>query len=279
MSKRMKSKKKVTKTEIILLILAVIYILPIYTLVANSLKSYEEILHNPYSLPTSLNLQNYLTVFRGTDFFEALKNSLVCTVAVVGILVPLSSMSAYAIVRRDMKISNILYLYFIAGVIVPYQAYMIPLIKEFQVMGLLRTPLALVITYVAQFTPLSLFLYAGFIKSVPKEMEEAAEIDGCGPYKTFFRIVFPILKPCTSSVVIFLSVNVWNAFVQPMTIIGTSRWKILTVEINSFVQDKYFQQWNLTFATCFLALLPIAIVYLTMQNSIIGGLTGGSVKG
>jgi len=270
--------RKVTKTEIILLVLAIIYILPIYTLVVNSFKSYNEILQNPYSLPRRLSFDNYITVLRETAFLEALKNSFICTVIVIAILVLFSSMTAYAIIRRENKYNNLLYLYFIAGVIVPYQAYMIPLIKEFQVMGLLRTPMALILTYVAQYTPLSVFLYTGFIKSVPKEMEEAAVIDGCDPYRTFFEIVFPILKPCTSSVIIFFSVSVWNAFVQPMTIIGTTRFRILTVEIYSFVQDKYFQEWNLTFATCFLALLPISILYLTMQNLIIGGLTSGSVK-
>ncbi len=272
-------KKRVTKTEIVFLFLGLLYVFPIYLLIVNSFKTYGDIIKDPYFLPSSLYFGNFGKVFGETYFLEGLKNTLISTVVSVAVLVLLSSMSGYALIRRKGKINNYVYLFFVAGVLIPFQTYMIPIVKEFQIMGLLRTPISLIITYVAQYTPLSIFIYAGFMKSIPYEMEEAAVIDGCGPYKTFFTIIFPLIKACTSTIIIFFSISIWNAFVQPITILGTVKWKILFVQIYSFISDKYFQQWNLTFTACFMSLIPILVLYVIMQSRIISGITNGSVKG
>ncbi|TDF93831.1 carbohydrate ABC transporter permease [Paenibacillus piri] len=271
--------KKFFQVDLVFLILAVIYVFPLYIVVVNSFKSYQEALVNPYFLPEKWGLDNFIKVIEETYFLEALKNSLITTVIVVSFLVIFSSMTAYALIRRSSGINGFLYLFFIAGVLIPFQIYMIPLVKLLSILGILRTPLALMLTFIAQFTSLSVFLYTAFMKTIPKEIEEAAFMDGCGPYRTYFNMVFPLLKPCTASVIIFFSINVWNSFIQPMAILGTTRWKILFVEIYSFVQNDFFQQWHMTFAACFLSLLPITILYLFMQNLIIGGLAGGAVKG
>ena len=165
-----------------------------------------------------------------------------------------------------------------AGVLIPFQTYMIPLVKELNVLRILRKPLALFITYIAQYTPLSVFIYSGYIRTVPKEVEEAAIVDGAGPYRIFFRIIFPLISPCTASVIIIFSILIWNSFVQPIVILGTLRWRTLFVELLTYIQDRYFQQWNMTFATCLISVLPISIIYIIWQNRIISGLTSGAVK-
>lgn len=274
-----KKRKKITITEILLLVLGVFYLFPIYILIVNSFKSLQDVSRSPYSLPQKVIFTNFQKIISDGNFLDAIKNNLVITFAVVITIITISSMTGYILVRKKTRFNGVIYIYFILGMLIPFQVYMISLIKELHFIGLLRTPLGLFVTYVAQFTPLSVFLYSGYVKSVPKDMEESGRIDGCGPFMLFFRIVYPILKPCTSSVVIIFSISVWNSFVQPVIILGTMRWNLLYVEVFKFVQDKYFHQWNMTFAACFLSLVPIAFLYVIMQNRIIGGLTSGAVKG
>lgn len=272
------SKGKNIAAEAIMVLFAIVYVMPLYILFINSFKSYQDILQNPYLLPKQWILDNFARVIRETQFLTAIRNSLVTTFSVVFITVFSSSLCSYALIRRKSRFGNILYYFFLAGILIPFQTYMIPLVRQFQLIGLLRTPIALIITYVAQFTPLAIFIYSGYITTIPKEIEEAAVMDGTSPYQLFFRIIFPLILPCTASVVIIFSISVWNSFVQPMTIMGNLRWRTLFMEVLNFVQDRYFQQWNLTFAACTLALLPLALLYIIMQNRIIGGLTSGAVK-
>ena len=271
--------KKYAAFDYLFLAAAIAYVFPLYILFVNGFKSYQEILLNPYFLPSKWEIANFAKVLEETHFLEAVRNSLINTVVVVAFLVVFTSMAAYAIIRRPSKINGFLYLFFIAGVIIPFQVYMIPLVKLFQAIGLSRTPVALILTFIAQYISLSVFLYTGFMKTIPREIEEAATIDGAGPYRIFFSIVFPLLKPCTANVVILFSINVWNAFIQPLAIMGTTRWRTLFVEIYTFVQNSYFQQWHMTFAASLLSVIPITLLYIFMQNKIISGLTSGSVKG
>jgi raffinose/stachyose/melibiose transport system permease protein len=264
--------------EIIFVLLACAYVFPLYLLVINSLKSYQDIIQNPYLLPKVWLFQNYAKVVQQTELLAAMGRSVIVTFASVVVIVFSTSLCAYALIRRRGRLNRYLYYFFLAGILIPFQAYMIPLVREFQLLGILRTPIALVITYVAQFTPLAIFIYSGYFTTVPRELEEAAIIDGAGAYQLFFKIIFRLVTPCTASVVIIFSINVWNSFIQPMTIMGNLRWRSLFMEILFFVQDQYFRQWNLTFAACVLALLPLALVYFVMQKRIIGGLTSGAIK-
>jgi raffinose/stachyose/melibiose transport system permease protein len=264
--------------EIVFVALAVAFIFPLYILIINSFKSYQDIIQNPYSIPVHWHFENYYKVIRQTQLLSAMGRSLITTFAAVCLIVFCSSLCSYALIRRRSRFGNFLYYFFLAGILIPFQAYMITLVREFQLLGILRTPLALILTYASQFAPLSVFIYSGYITTIPREIEEAAHIDGANPYQLFSRIIFPLILPCTASVVIVFSISIWNSFIQPMVIMGSLRWRSLFMEILFFVQDQYFRQWNLTFAACVLALIPLALVYIIMQNKIIGGLTSGAVK-
>jgi raffinose/stachyose/melibiose transport system permease protein len=273
-----KPRFKTIVSEAIFILVAIAYLFPLYLLVINSLKSYQDIIQNPYQLPRIWLFENYVKVLQQSQLLNAMGRSILVTFASVALIVFSSSLCSYALIRRRSRFGNFLYYFFLAGILIPYQAYMIPLVREFQLIGILRSPIALIITYVAQFTPLAIFIYSGYITTIPKEIEEAAKIDGTNAYQLFYKIIFQLIIPCTASVIIIFSINVWNSFIQPMTIMGTLRWRSLFMEILFFVQDQYFRQWNLTFAACTLALLPIAIVYFVMQKKIIGGITSGAIK-
>ena len=265
--------------ECFMLLAAVLYIFPVFILLMNSLKTNNEYLVDPYSFPKQIVLDNFTKAIDIINYWQSAFNTLIITFCVVACIVCFSAMAAYAIVKRSDRITNAVYFFMMGGLLIPFQVYMIPLVKLLTQMGISRTPLALILTLVAQNTPLSVFLYSGYLKSIPNEMEEAARIDGCGPYRLFFSVIVPVLKPCISMVVIFFSLNAWNSFVQPLVIIGNTKFKMLFVQISMLMSTPYTQRWNLNFAACILAMLPIFLLYIIMQNKIISGLTSGAVKG
>lgn len=263
----------------IMLLLAIVYLFPLYLLIVNAFKDYDSFLRSPYNLPPTLHFENIKNAFVRSKFPEAAVNNLMVTFLVVTLLVIFSSMSAYALVRRKGKYLDSIYLYLVAGILIPFQVYMIPLVREFQLIGLGRSLLALILTFVAQSTPMTVFLYTGYIKTIPVEIEEAALIDGCNPFRLFARIIFPVLTPCTATVTILTSLSVWNSYVQPLTIVGNGKWKMLFVQINNLIGSNFFLRWNVVFAACLIASLPMLLVFIILQKRIIGGLTGGAVKG
>ena len=264
---------------LLLLLAACIYLFPLYLLLVNAFKDYEGFMRSPYGFPNPVDFSSLATAYTRGNFPEAMGNTLVTTLIVVSLLVCLSSMAAYGLVRRKGKALGVLYIYFMGGILVPFQVYMITLVQQFQLFGIGRSLWALVLTFTAANTPLSVFLYSGYLKTIPLEVEEAALIDGCSPMRLFWRIVFPLLAPCTSTVVILNSVSVWNSYTQPLVIVGATRWKMLFVQVYTLLGGSYYQRWNVAFAACFLASLPMLVIYIIMQRQITAGLTSGAVKG
>lgn len=265
--------------EYVMLIAAIIYVYPVFLLFANSLKTNSDYLDNPYGFPKVWIFDNIANAAKQISFFESGINTLIITVCVVLLLICFSSMTAYAIVKRSDRVTKVMYYVMMGGLLIPFQVYMIPLVKLLQQLGILRSPLALVLALMAEHTPLSVFLFSGYLKTIPNELEEAAKIDGCGPYTLFFKVIVPVITPCIAMVVIFFSLRTWNSFIEPLVIIGNTKFKMLYIQINTMMSRPYTQSWNLNFAACLLAMLPILVLYIIMQDKIISGMTSGAVKG
>jgi raffinose/stachyose/melibiose transport system permease protein len=264
--------------EIIMLALGLLFFFPLYLTIVNGFKTYNEVVTSTTALPEVIQFQNYVTVWNQINFVGVFMNSLIITVvAVVGILL-ISSMAAYQLVRRPGRVSQTIFLAILSSLIIPFQTMMIPLVKVAKDLNIIDTIHGIIFMYWGFGIPLALFLYHGFIKGVPKELEEAASIDGTGPFGTFFRILLPLLKPITTTIAILHSLWIWNDFLLPL--ITLSSVKNQTIPLASSVYfGQYTNEWHLAMAALTLATLPIMIFFIFMQRYIIQGITAGAVKG
>nr|WP_275984150.1 carbohydrate ABC transporter permease [Paenibacillus hamazuiensis] len=264
--------------EILGILLGLLFIVPFYFVIANSLKTFAEILINAAGLPKSLNFSNYVRVWDIMKFPKAFLNSLLITVFSNLGLVVISSMAAYRLVRTPTKINNMIFFAFVAAMVIPFQSIMIPLVKVASDVGLMDSIPGLVICYFGFGVSMTVFLYHGFIKSIPMEIEESATVDGCSPYGVFWRIIFPLLKPMTVTIILLNSLWIWNDFLLPSLVLNSPDLRTIPLATFSFF-GQYTKQWDLALAALVLGVLPIIIFFLFMQRHIIEGITAGSVKG
>jgi raffinose/stachyose/melibiose transport system permease protein len=263
--------------EIVAIVLGLLFLVPFYYVISNSLKPFAEILTNTSALPKVLQFENYVRAFEMLDFFNVFKNSLIITIASNVVLVIFCSMAAYMLVRTKKKISNIIFMSFVAAMIIPFQSIMIPLIKTAGNFGLLNSMWGLVVMYLGFGSGMTIFLYHGFIKGIPVELEEAAIIDGCSRFGVFWRIVFPLLKPITVTVVILNSLWIWNDFLLPSLVLQDPELRTIPLA-TFFFFGQYTKQWDLALAALVLGIIPLLIFFFSMQKHIIKGITSGSIK-
>ena len=264
--------------RICILLFSLLFLIPLYIAIVNSVKPYEEVIKSPLGLPQAVTFDNFKDAFESSKILELYQNSIVITVVSVALLILLSSMAAYVIARRKGKFYKMLYVFALAGIMVPPVVTLVPSIKTLAALNLLYTLPGLYLFYVGTYFSTTIFLYVQFIKTIPVSMDEAATIDGAGPFTIFFKIIFPMIRPCTTTAIIFLSMWIWNDFLNPMYILGIKGGSTITTGIYSAI-GSYTSQWNLVFANVILASLPIVILYLTMQKRFMQGMTSGAIKG
>ncbi|MFJ7725178.1 carbohydrate ABC transporter permease [Neobacillus sp. NPDC097160] len=263
--------------EIFAILLGLVFLVPFYYLIANSLKPFAEILTNTSALPKVLMLDNYVNAFEKLDYLKVFTNSLIITVVSNVVLVIFCSMAAYMLVRTKKKISNIIFMTFVAAMIIPFQSIMIPLIKTAGNLGMLNSVWGLVIMYLGFGSGMTIFLYHGFVKGIPVELEEAAIIDGCSRFGVFWRIVFPLLKPITVTIVILNSLWIWNDYLLPSLVLQDPGLRTIPLA-TFFFFGQYTKQWDLALAALVLGIIPLLIFFFSMQKHIIKGITSGSIK-
>ena len=271
-------RKRLPILEGVLLLAGLAVISPCFLAVVNSLKTLPEIIRSPLALPTSLNLDNYAYIFTGVDLAGSMLNSLLMCAAVILAQIVFGSMAAYSMMRRRMWGGRFLRVFFLAGLAVPFQIIMIPLFKEFWLLGIHTTYFALWLHYVSWGLPLCIFIYSGFMATIPRELEEAAAIDGCGSVATFWRIVFPLLAPCTVSIIIFWGLWIWNDFMQAFILMGANKGHLAFVQLYRFLSDQYVKNWNAIFAGVVVLSAPVTLLYVIMQRRFVKGLTAGSFR-
>ncbi len=262
-------------------ILAVLFITPIIIVFINSFKTKFNIISNPFSLPNSetfAGIQNYINGISSSGILQAFLRSVFITVLSVIVLAVCTAMAAWFIVRVKSKFTKIMYYLFVFSMIVPFQMVMFSM--TFTVTTLrLNNLIGIILVYLGFGAGMSVFMMSGFIKSIPHEIEEAAMIDGCNPIQTFFLVVFPVLKPTAITVSILNAMWIWNDYLLPYLILGTSD-KTMPVAIQLAMQGAYGSvDWGGFMAMLVLAIIPIIIFYIACQKYIIKGVAAGAVKG
>lgn len=260
-------------------VLAVMYALPFFMVLINSVKEKREILNSPLSLPTEFQWQNFAAAIKKMDYWQALTNSLIVTIISVVAIILTSSMLAYYLQRSKSKFSAVTFLVLVASMIVPFQALMIPFVGLFGQRGLNfpSNQFTIAFFYVGFGVALSTFLYHGFISNIPYELDEAAAIDGAGPFTVFRKIIFPMLGPVTATVAIINALWIWNDFLLPSVVLLENDQK--TIPLKTFVfYGKYTSDYGLAMAGLLLSIIPILIFYFVMQRRIISGVSAGAVK-
>lgn len=280
----MKTKRTVTKILIyaVLLLLSAVFLTPVIIILINSVKGNFYISHSPFSFPdaeTFVGFENFIKGFTQSDFMRSFANSAFITVfSVIGIVL-LTSMTAWYIVRVKNRITRLMYYLFVFSMIVPFQMVMYTM-TFFAFELNLNNPVGIVFLYLGFGAGLSVFMFSGFIKSIPVEIEEAAIIDGCSPIKTFFHVVFPILKPTAITVAILNAMWVWNDYLLPYLVLGSGENKTIPVAVQIALTGGYGNKdMGALIAMLVLAILPIIIFYLFCQKYIIRGVVAGAVKG
>lgn len=263
---------------IVLAALVLIVASPVIYALLNSFRSYAEITRDPMGLPTTFTLENYVALFEQTDYAEAVLNTLIITVGTVVLLVAIVPMAAYGIERIGGKSSRFLYVLFIAGLMIPFQVRMIPLVKGFNDVGLYSTLTAVILVHLGGAASFGILLYCSFIKGIPIEVEEAAHVDGAGRLRTFWSIVFPMLLPVTSAFVIIQALGLWNDFFIPLVFLDSSNAGTINVAINRMV-GLLTSQWQLIYTGAILAIIPSVAIFAAFQRYFIKGMSVGAVKG
>ncbi|GLX69400.1 carbohydrate ABC transporter permease [Paenibacillus glycanilyticus] len=261
------------------ILLALLFIAPFYFVLVNSVKALGEIMVDAASLPDKYLFSNYSKVWDIIKFPKALLNSVLITgISVTGIVI-ISAMTGYRLVRRPTVFNKILFTAFISAMIIPFQSVMLQLVRVTSFLELRANLFGIVVCYLGFGLSLSVFLFHGFIKSVPLEIEEAAVVDGCSPYGVFWRIVFPLLRPIIVTVIILNGLWIWNDYLLPVLIIGSNKdLTTIPLAITRFF-GQYTKQWDLALAGLTMGIMPIIVMFLLLQKHIIEGISSGSLKG
>lgn len=279
---QVRDKKKYNWPVTILLIVGCVTIFfPLYMAVVIAFKQPTEMTNDiagALSLPAHWSLDNFREAMRVTDFWNSLGNSLLLTVATVVLAVLIDSLAGYAIGRsmKNSKFYNFAYLYIVSGMFVPFAILMMPLVKQTAQLGIANR-FGVILLYTVFFMPLNLMLYKGYLVNIPIALEEASRIDGASTWKTFWNIIFPIMKPMHATVAVLTAMSTWNDVMTPLVIMsGTGKNTLPLAQLN--FQTQFGTNYNLAFASYLLALIPILLFYIVCQKQILNGVVNGAVK-
>lgn len=230
------------------------------------------------SLPKTWSLDNFREAMEVTDFWNSLKNSLLISVLTVGISILLHSLMGYALGRNkaSSKFYNFVYLFIVSGMFVPFAILMMPLAKQTAEMGLANW-FGVILLYVVFYMPMNIMLYSGYLVNIPMALEEAARVDGANTWRTYWSIIFPIMKPMHATVAVITALAVWNDVMTPLVIMAGSSQNTLPLAQLNF-QSQFGTNYNLAFASYLLSLIPILIFYIICQKQILNGVVNGAVK-
>jgi raffinose/stachyose/melibiose transport system permease protein len=262
--------------NIVTVFISLLVLIPMVVLLLNSFKTQGESNKMSLSLPKEWILANYKTVIEQGKLISSFLNSLLYATCSVLIIVIVVAAAAFVIARNRKGINNLIYYFILSGIAIPINN--VALMKVLQALNLVNTRIGIILVYAAINIPLSLFLSYGFISTIPREIDEAAVIDGCGPIKLFVKIILPLLKPIISTLFVLNFMAVWNDFTMPLYYLNNStKWPMTLAVYNFF--GAFENSWNLVSADIILTLLPVLIVFILGQKYIVGGVAAGSVKG
>ena len=275
-------KEKTNWPVTVMLIVGLITVaFPLYLTVVIAFKQPSEMTNSVagiLSLPKSWSLQNFAGAMRVTAFWHSLGNSILLTLVTVVLSIVLHSLIGYAIGRNKShsKFYNFAYLYIVSGMFVPFAILMMPLVKQTAQMGIANR-FGVIVLYVVFYMPMNVLLYTGYLKNIPVALEEAARVDGASTWRTYWKIIFPIMKPMHATVAVLTALGTWNDVMTPLVIMsGTDQNTLPLAQLN--FQTQFGTNYNLAFASYLLALLPILLFYIICQKQILNGVVNGAVK-
>jgi raffinose/stachyose/melibiose transport system permease protein len=263
---------------LVVLLLALFFLLPFYVALLMSLKTSQESFISFYALPHGFHLDNYITAWKTSNYLRGLINSLIITIGSVLLIVAVSGLAGYSIARKKGWYYQVVFLLFLAGMMVPFQVTMLPLYKLGKMLHMINTQWGIILIYGGFGVQTAVFLYVGFIKAISREIEEAAKIDGCTVPGIYFRIIFPLLKPLTSTVMVLNALYIWNDFLLPLLFLQKDKFRTIPLQ-QYFFFGQYSSQLNLAFAYAVMGMIPIVIFFLFMQKFIVKGISAGAIKG
>ncbi len=267
--------------ELALVLAAGFFCVPFYLLIAIALKTTAETVKTPLSLPASPQWGNFSEAWNAggrSGLGSALVSSLVITVSSVCGLIVLGSLAAYAIARHRTRLSDFVYILFVLGIILPFQLAIVPLLIAMGHLGLVGNYAGMIVLNVGLLMPLTVFLYTGFIRALPRDYEEAARVDGAGILQAYVRVVFPLLRPITATVAVLTGIIVWNEFFVALLFLFGSSYETVPVALYSLYAESGVVHWNLIFAGVAITIAPVLAFYLFAQRQLIRGFSAG-IKG
>ena len=279
--KKLRTPRQTNVLVNILLILGCITVFfPLYMTIVIAFKSPSEMTNDiagALSLPNSWSLDNFIEAMKVTNFWHSLANSLLITISTIVLVILIHSLAGYAIGRNMKKKGyKFIYFYLISGMFVPFAIIMMPIVKQTAVMGIANR-FGVVLLYVVFNLPMNLMLYTGYLKNIPLDLDEAASIDGASTWKTYWKVIFPLMKPMHATVAVLTALGTWNDVMLPLILLsGTGQNTLPIAQLN--FQSQFGTNYNLAFASYLLALIPILIFYVFCQKHIINGVVNGAVK-
>lgn len=265
----------------VLMLLTAAELYPIFSIVANSFKRLPDFFRSPIELPRRLYFGNYVVAFDKLHYFRSLLNTSIILVFSMLVLILAGSMAAFIIARRPGRWSHLVYLFFVFGIVLPTFTMLVPQIKLIGDLGLKNNYISLILLYGAMGMPMSLFLYTGFFGSIPRELEEAAKMDGSGLFQTYLRIFMPLAAATTTTLVMLQSIGIWNDFVLPDLIMTQPEYKTLMPALNGFYGRMLGQgtRWDYIYAAIVLCILPMIFIFFMANRYLIRGVVEGAIKG
>lgn len=262
--------------ELLLWTVSLIIIVPLLMILFNSLKTVTESAVMSLKLPTEIHFENFLEVLNDDKILRSFFNSVLLCAGSSSITLLVSSLAAYVLSRNRSKVNHVIYIIFLLGLVAPINY--ITTVKVMQFFHLINTFAGAILLYTAMYIPFTVFIYYGFIGGIPRNLDEAAMIDGCQGIRLFYKIIFPLLKPVTMTALVLNLLNCWNDFIVPLYFLNSSKkWGMIMLMYNYFSQ--FISSWNLVCAAMIINMVPIIILYIVGQKYLISGMTAGAVKG
>ncbi len=274
-----KNQKAVGKAVVYVLFTAllVLFLVPFFLILLNSFKGNKEIILDPLALPKALNVEGYGKAFEAMNYLTTFRNSLIITVLSIVFIILFAVMCAYFFARNNWKINQILFMIMVTSMIIPFQTIMIPIVKNFSAINAVDNIFMVVVFYIGANMAMAVFMFQGFIKGIPAELDEAATIDGCTQFQILFRIIFPLLKPIISTVAILDILGIWNDFLLPYILLQSNSLKTLPLMTYSFF-SQYSVDYSLVCSGLVMSIIPVIVIYAFLQKQIIDGVVTGAIK-
>lgn len=265
--------------EIVMILLSLLFLYPIFLTINNSLKNFSEVMTDVIALPKTLAFENYAYVWEFINYPRLFLNNTIITVVGLAGIILISSIAAYKLARTKSRTSALIYMLCIMPMLIPFQSIMLTVLQIAKDFNLSNSTWGLGVMYWGFGAPLALFIYHGFVKGIPKEIDESAEIDGASGFRLFFSVIFPLLKSVTTTIIIIDVMWIWNDFLLPLLMVnGSPSTKTLTLAAYTFV-GQYTSDWQYAMTAMVMAVLPSIIVFAFLQKHIVKGVVAGAVKG